>query len=132
MFDDLAPDDPHLAELRALYDVASPDGAGHWADVVGKLIDMFRREPHISLVDLGRISAPTLVMVGDDDLLSMDHTLALCGAIPNSELAVVPGTSHALVWEKPPLVSRLVLDFLGSESVTTMLPIRRATTAAVS
>ncbi|MGH9846698.1 MAG: alpha/beta fold hydrolase [Blastocatellia bacterium] len=128
MFDGLAPDDPHLAGLRALYDGASPDGAGHWADVVAKVIDMFRREPHIPLGDLGRITAPTLVMVGDDDLFSMDHTLALCGAIPNSELAVVPGTSHALVWEKPPLVSRLVLDFLGNEPVTTILPIRRAAT----
>ena len=67
-------------------------------------------------------------MVGDDDLFSMDHNLRLCGAIPNSEFAVVPGTSHALVWEKPAIVSRLALDFLESETVTTLLPIRRAAT----
>ena len=86
---------------------------------------MSRREPHIPLGDLARIGAPTLVMVGDDDLLSMDHTVALWRAIPNSELAVVPGTSHTLVWEKPQLVNRLILDFLGNEPVATILPMRR-------
>ena len=129
MFDSMRPDDPHLAELRGLYEAASPDGASHWGDVVAKLKDMFRREPHIPPSDLGSILAPTLVMVGDDDLFSMDHNLALCGAIPNSEFAVVPGTSHALVWEKPAIVSRLVLDFLERETVTTLLPLRRAATA---
>lgn len=132
ILDGLNADNPHLADLRALYDAASPDGSGHWVDVVAKMTDMFRREPHIPLGDLGRITAPTLVMVGDDDFFSVGHTMALYGTIPYSELAVVPGTSHALVWEKPQLVSRLVLDFLGNESVTTMLPIRRAAIAAVS
>jgi pimeloyl-ACP methyl ester carboxylesterase len=89
------------------------------------LVDMSRREPHIPLGDLARIGAPTLVMVGDDDLFSMDHTVALWRAIPNSELAVVPGTSHALVWEKPQLVNRLILDFLGNEPVATLMPMRR-------
>jgi pimeloyl-ACP methyl ester carboxylesterase len=96
MFDGMAPDDPHLAELRALYDAASPDGSAHWVDVVAKLKDMFRREPHIALTDLGRISARTLVMAGDDDLCSMDHTIALCGAIPKSELAV--GRARRMRW----------------------------------
>ena len=130
MFDGMTPDDPHLADLRAQYDAASPDGADHWADVVAKLIDMFRREPHIPLEDLARIGAPTLVMVGDDDLFSMDHTVALWRAIPNSELAVVPGTSHTLVWEKPQLVNRLILDFLGNEPVATIMPMRRTVATA--
>ena len=68
MFDGMTPDDPHLADLRVFYEAASPDGAGHWAEVVAKLVDMSRREPHIPLGDLARIGAPTLVMVGDDDI----------------------------------------------------------------
>ena len=42
------------------------------------------------------------------------------------ELAVVPGTSHVLLVEKPELLTRLVLDFLTTEPVATIAPIRRA------
>jgi pimeloyl-ACP methyl ester carboxylesterase len=38
-----------------------------------------------------------------------------------SQLGVVPGTSHGLPFEKPALVNRLVLDFLGSQQVSKMI-----------
>ncbi|MEU1256299.1 alpha/beta fold hydrolase [Streptomyces chartreusis] len=47
-----------------------------------------------------------------------------------SQLAVVPGTSHALPMEKPAEVNRIVLDFLAHEPITTMMPVRRARPAA--
>ena len=86
---------------------------------------MLQREPHIPIDDLGRISAPTLVVMGDDDLMSVEHSAALFRAIPNSELAVVSGASHAVVIEKPELLNRIVLDFLENEPVPTMMPVRR-------
>jgi pimeloyl-ACP methyl ester carboxylesterase len=46
--------------------------------------------------------------------------------IPKSELAVIPGTSHAVPTEKPELFNRIVLDFLQVEPVATTVPIRRA------
>ena len=42
-------------------------------------------------------------------------------AIPNAQLGVVPGTSHALPFEKPDLVNRLVLEFLATEQVPRMM-----------
>jgi len=59
--------------------------------------------------------------MGDDDLMSVEHPSALFRAIPNSELAVVPGASHAVVIEKPELLNRVVLDFLENEPVPTMM-----------
>jgi hypothetical protein len=47
-------------------------------------------------------------------------------ALPNAELAIVPGTSHFLTQEKPDLVNKLVVDFLTTEPVQTVAPIRRA------
>jgi hypothetical protein len=46
--------------------------------------------------------------------------------MPNAELAVVPGTSHTLLSEKPDLCVRLVSDFLTTDPVPTLVPIRRA------
>ena len=124
---DMSPDDPGLAMFRSLYEAASPDGADHWPVVVEKLLAMWRTEPNITVDDLARIGAPTLVLASDDDLMTLEHTIALYRAMPNSELGVVPGTSHALPMEKAELANRLVLDFLGNEPIATMLPIRRST-----
>jgi pimeloyl-ACP methyl ester carboxylesterase len=125
-FAKMRPDSPDMAMFRNLYEMHSPDGPEHWPVVFAKFTEMAKREPHIPVVDLARIGAPTLVLVGDDDLISLEHTIALFRAIPRSELAVVPGTSHAVVVEKPEVLNRLVLDFLENDPVTTMLPVRRA------
>lgn len=77
--------------------------------------------------DLARITAPTLVLVGDDDIVRFEHTLDLYETIPDSQLAVIPGASHLVPIEKAELVNQLVLDFLGADGPTaTMMPIRRA------
>ena len=126
MFDDMAPDSPGLAPLREMYAAVTPDGAGHWPVVVGKLAAMFAAQPTLTTDDLARITAPTLVLVGDDDMMTLEHTIALYRAIPDAELSVIPRTSHAVPLEKPAQVNALVLDFLGNDPVETMLPVRRA------
>jgi pimeloyl-ACP methyl ester carboxylesterase len=80
----------------------------------------------IPAADLARIAAPTLVMVGDDDITRFEHTIELFEAIPDAQLAVIPGASHLAPIEKPDLVNQLVLDFLAAEGpVMTMMPLRR-------
>jgi pimeloyl-ACP methyl ester carboxylesterase len=129
MFERMSADSPGLAMFRAMYEATSPDGPDHWPVAVGKLLDMFRREPNISSDDLARVRAPTLVMVGDDDIMSLEHTIALYRAVPGAELAVVPGTSHALLMEKPAIANRIILDFLDLDPVPTMMPVRRTGSA---
>jgi pimeloyl-ACP methyl ester carboxylesterase len=109
-----------------MYEAVSPDGPAHWPVAAGKVVEMIRTQPDIPIADLGRITAPTLVLVGDDDLIAPEHTLALFRAVPGAELAVVPGTSHALPMEKPDLVNRLILDFLTNDPVPTLFPVRRS------
>lgn len=125
MLEHMTADSPDMAMLRSMYEQASPDGPEHWNVIAGKLFEMYAREPDIAVEDLARITAPTLVLAGDDDQMTLEHTIELYRAIPNSELAVVPGASHLLVMEKPEMVNRLILDFLGNEPVPTMAPIRR-------
>ncbi|MFD5448203.1 MULTISPECIES: alpha/beta fold hydrolase [unclassified Streptomyces] len=126
MLDAMTPQSPALAFFRELYEAATPDGADHWPTVAAKLTDMWRTQPTMTVEDLARVRAPTLVLVGDDDMMTLEHTTALHRAIPESELAVVPGASHLVPLEKPALVNRLILDHLAQDSVETMMPIRRA------
>ena len=61
-------------------------------------------------------------MFADDDLMTLATPSTMFDALPNAELAVVPGTSHFLTQEKPHLVNALVVDFLTNEPVATVAP----------
>lgn len=112
--------------LRDRYAERSPDGVEHFGQVLKKSFAMFASEPTLTTDDLRKISAPALVMVGDDDMATLAHTASLYESLPQGQLAVVPGTSHAVVLEKPELVGRLIADFLSSPgNPHTYIPVRR-------
>jgi pimeloyl-ACP methyl ester carboxylesterase len=112
--------------LEPFYGEVSPDGPGHYPVIVGKLRRMHSHEPALSVGDLDRLRPRTLVMVGDDDEVILEHALSMYRGIPDAELMVVPGTSHGLLVEKPALCGRVIVDFLTTEPVPTLAPIRRA------
>jgi pimeloyl-ACP methyl ester carboxylesterase len=111
--------------LARLYEEVSPDGAGHYQVVVDKLARMHLDEPTLEVDDLREVRSRTLVMVGDDDEVRLEHALAMYRGIPDAELMVVPGTSHGLLVEKPDLCNKVILEFLIEDPVATMAPIRR-------
>jgi pimeloyl-ACP methyl ester carboxylesterase len=113
------------AFLAEAYGQVSPDGPGHFPVVAEKIFHMASTEPRLTPADLGQVAARTLVMIGDDDMVTAEHTLELYRSIPDAELAVVPGTSHALIIEKPELCNQLILDFLTKDPVPTFMPVRR-------
>lgn len=112
--------------LRDMYDAVSPDGLDHWPVLQAKVLAMWRTGPILTVEDLRRIHAPTLVLVGDDDALHLSHTVELYESLPQGQLAVVPGSSHLVPIEKPALVNQLIVDFLDDGSVVSLLPMRRA------
>ena len=112
--------------IRARYAERSPDGDDHFPVVMKKSFAMFATEPTLTTDDLRRISAPALVMAGDDDLATLAHTASLYESLPHGQLAVIPGSSHAVIVEKPKLASRIIGDFLSAPgSPETYFPVRR-------
>jgi len=56
--------------------------------------------------DLGRITAPTLLIWGErDEFFSREEVEALAAAIPDARLLVYPETGHAVQWERPERVA---------------------------
>jgi pimeloyl-ACP methyl ester carboxylesterase len=108
------------------YGEVSPDGIDHFKVVATKIGEMAAVEPDLQASDLADVPQRTLVMFSDDDLMTMTHAVETYDALPNAELAVVPGTSHFLTQEKPALVNAILLDFLVNEPVPTIAAIRRA------
>jgi pimeloyl-ACP methyl ester carboxylesterase len=112
-------------ELHEVYDLVSPDGPEHFPVVLEKLMRMWREEPEIALAELAGVRAPTLVMQGDDDIVKVEHSTALAAALPDAQLAVIPGSSHMAPLEKPDLVNRLILEFLSdNQQEKKMMPLR--------
>jgi pimeloyl-ACP methyl ester carboxylesterase len=119
-------DAPDNDFFRSMYEAASPDGPEHWPIVFDKFKTMVQTEVPIDPEQLGTIQAPTLVIASDDDMVLLEHSIELYRSVPESQLAIVPGTSHGLVLEKPEVIGRLILDFLGTDPIPTMMPFRRA------
>jgi len=112
--------------LGPAYGEVSPDGEAHFPVVAAKIAELARTEPNLDVSELARVGQRALVMFADDDLMTLSHAVQMYDALPDAELAVVPGTSHFLNQEKPDLVNAIVLDFLTREPVAMVAPIRRA------
>jgi pimeloyl-ACP methyl ester carboxylesterase len=120
---------PEFSEMiRADYAARSPDGDEHFDAVFGKFVTMITAEPTLTTDDLRRIGTPTLVLAGDDDLITLAHTAELYESLPAGQLAVVPGTSHTLPIERPDETARIIRHFLDVDvPPLTVMPVRRAT-----
>jgi len=60
-----------------------------------KLLKILVEQPHIPLRDLNKISAPTLVIGGDHDVILPSHTLLIYQNIPNADLWILPNSGHS-------------------------------------
>ncbi|OZE24935.1 hypothetical protein CH262_13160 [Rhodococcus sp. 05-2255-1e] len=96
------------------------------SDFVRRLDDMHSADPALTASDLAELSVRTLVMIGDDDEVSIEHAAEFYRSMPVAELAIVPGTSHGVLVEKPALSNAILLDFFTRDAVQTFAPIRRA------
>ncbi len=101
--------------MRDAYAALSPDGPAHFPIVFEKTVTVWRTEPRHELSELEHVTSATLILIGDDDVVTIEHAAAMKRAIPEAQLAVVPGADHFLLFQKPELANRLILDFLAEE-----------------
>lgn len=64
-----------------------------------KLYTMMRDFPNIPYEKLQTISAPCLIMGGDRDVIKPEHLVKIFQNIPNSQLCIMPGSTHGGSWE---------------------------------
>jgi len=113
-------------EDQAEYNLISPDAPHTLLEKTIRMNEIWKTEPDISLSQIASIQCPVLVMAGDDDVIAHDHTISLYEALPLGQLAIIPGTSHGLVKEKPALLIAVIMQFLEDLSYPiTRDPIRR-------
>jgi pimeloyl-ACP methyl ester carboxylesterase len=111
--------------LQQAYGEVSPDGAEHFRIVVDKVAAGAEAQ-RFDLDRLSRVQAPTLLIVGDDDIVDLDHVVAIYRAVPDAVLWVVPNASHLLLQEHADEIPEVVNTFLQANQRATLMPIRRS------
>lgn len=103
----------------------APDPDGFRA-VVEKLIAL-EKEPMAWEADVRELKVPVLVIAGDADVATLEHTVSLFRLLggggmgdmgqplPQSRLAVLPATSHTAVIAQPELLHAVIEPFLKGE-----------------
>ncbi len=88
----------------------SPD---QWQSFLDNIMKMWASEPDFSTAQLAGITAEVLVLAGaTEEAIKIPHLESMAKLIPNSTLALMPGTGHFALWEKPAEFNRIVLAFL--------------------
>jgi len=77
------------------------------------LLSMLLSEPNLLPVDLQKITAKTLVLAGEKDIILENHSRLIAQSIPQAELNILKGQSHSVPQENPKLFNQVVLDFLA-------------------
>ena len=112
-------------QLVAMYAEVSPDGRDHFPAVVTKVVDGIDSAQGLDAAELSAVGCPALVMTADDDIITLEHSVALYRGLSRGQLAVIPNTSHLLLHEKPAECAELIGAFLTGEPAPRMMPISR-------
>lgn len=96
--------------------------AEDWPVLVGKVGDLLRQD-YDWTADAAAIASPTLIVLGDSDMIHPEHAVELFGllgggvagdfaGLPRTQLAVLPGTTHFSILTRTDLLLPVVTAFL--------------------
>jgi pimeloyl-ACP methyl ester carboxylesterase len=96
-----------------------------WPTLVAKVNDMNRRIPEWPAEVIRSIAAPTLLIIGDSDIVRPEHAVEMfrllgggvigdLAGLPRSQLAVLPGTTHVTLVQRGDWLSSMIGAFLDA------------------
>ena len=89
-------------QMRPMFELMKRDqdsgqGEGHWRTYLRLSWDRCTQPPGYTYADLAKITAPTLILVGDrDDFCTAEQAVTAYRQLPDGELAILPNTGHLI------------------------------------
>lgn len=125
MLDALKDFDPAMMDGSPWHDAyraVAPDPDG-WRNLVNKIHDLDLVEVELSPEDLAALGIPMQLIIADGDIVRPEHTLDLfrhlggcvpgdLEPMPESQLAIVPGTTHIGLLDRWDWITPMVTEFL--------------------
>jgi pimeloyl-ACP methyl ester carboxylesterase len=99
--------------LKGPYDKVAPDPK-RWPTLVAKIKKMGAESRGFARDDLKSITAHVLITLGDRDGVRPEHAVEMFRLIPNSQLAILPGADHFLIWQRPEQLLPTIAAFLDA------------------
>jgi pimeloyl-ACP methyl ester carboxylesterase len=110
--DDRMPTPADFQAMRDAYDAVAPDPA-HFDEFAARNSTMVHE--FLGWTDeLQSLEVPTLLIFGDRDFSPLPDVVELFELLPNAQLAVLPGTTHMGVTQRPDEVLALITPFLDT------------------
>jgi pimeloyl-ACP methyl ester carboxylesterase len=96
-----------------------------WPNLVAKTKELDRNLPELAPEVVQAVRPPVLLMIGDSDIVRPEHAVQMfrllgggvagdVTAMPRSQLAILPGTSHITVMHRTELLLSMVSAFLDA------------------
>jgi pimeloyl-ACP methyl ester carboxylesterase len=116
--------------IRDAYDSIAPNPED-FPNLVSKLKQLDNIIVNLKAEDLKAVNLPALIILGDSDMTIPEHAVEMfrlfgggvmgdLAGLPQSQLAVLPGTTHVGVMERLDLIIPMVDDFLGDRMTTSV------------
>jgi pimeloyl-ACP methyl ester carboxylesterase len=97
----------------------------NWNALIEKVKELDSRPQHWPAKDIQGIKAPTLMIAGDSDAITVEHAAQIyrlrgggamgdMAGLPDSQLAILPGTHHVGVLEQVQLQAAIIPAFLDA------------------
>ena len=93
------------------YQSAAYDG-NDWRDFVLDVKKMWSEKVYVPIEKVKKIKSRFLIVLGDRDLITIEHGIEMYNSITGGEFLVLPNTSHDVFNEQPELVNKIAIEFL--------------------
>jgi pimeloyl-ACP methyl ester carboxylesterase len=108
----IAPDGLQPDQLQGLRDAQTSGKPKTVAEKLAKLWLTSPTESELNLEMLAGIDRPVLVISGDRDAITLEHTLMIFHALPQAQLCVLPDTDHTTFSTRPQWLNPIIRSFL--------------------
>ncbi|MDR1082489.1 MAG: alpha/beta hydrolase [Coriobacteriales bacterium] len=76
------------------------------------LVRLMLEHPHIDPTRLEKVTIPTLIINGEQDIIKDEHSRLIESSLPNARRVVIPETGHFVMKDAPEEFDRIVFEFL--------------------
>lgn len=100
-------------EFQEAYAKVAPDPK-QWPTLVAKVMKQALEFKGWRPEDIQSIRAPTLVMIGDADIVRPEHAVEMFHLLPHGQLAVLPVSDHFAPVQRPDWIVSMTKEFLDA------------------
>lgn len=87
-----------------------------WKKAITNMNKMVYQKEYFPASIYNGINIPVMIVLGDRDMISIEHGIEMYSQIKNSQYCVLPNTTHEVFAEQPNIINELAIEFLSKNA----------------